>query len=128
MPKRINPETDACIHGHTGYWYVNAAGFHVCRLCHRARNSKGEKVRRLQNKARLMPIYLAYSVIPGAVEKAAALLHIKPRALRGYLGGWYAAPRWRVAQLKAVLELCIMPNGGNGNGHHKSAETARSVG
>lgn len=107
--KKINPKTDACSRGHYGQWRIYG-GQHKCRLC----QLQNDLPRRRAAAAKLVNLRLIYEATPGAVAKAAELLH-KPRwHIHNLLYGWHWAPRWRVTQLRAVLELCILTNG---NGH-----------
>lgn len=109
MRKRINPETDACQYGHRGNWIPN--GLYVCcGTCKRLNERRHRQI----IKKRMTPLRLAYEAYPGAAEKAAKLLHVPLRIVRDSLNGWRFVSRWRVTQLKAVLELCILTNG---NGH-----------
>lgn len=110
MSRRINPQTDPCKNGHYGQWFVGSDGWHACRLCKVINQAKSIE----RKKTSLSTLNAAYRSIPGAVAKAAEMLHLSPTTVHRYLVGWIWAPRWRVAQLKAVLELCIVTNG---NGH-----------
>lgn len=106
MRKRINPETDACKHGHVGYWGRNGA-YISCRMCQRIKEARFRE----QGRSRMALLNLAYDAVPGARKKASNLLHIPIAVLKKFLNGSRHAPRWRITQLKAVLELCIQTNG-----------------
>lgn len=113
MRKRINPKTDACKRGHVGHWGQNGAWI-CCRMCQRIKEARFRQA----GRSRMLALNLAYQAIPGAIKRAGSLLHLHPVVIRKFLNGARHAPRWRVTQLKAVLELCIMTNG---NGHKSSA-------
>ena len=116
MPRRrINPETDACVHGHTGHWRKNNVGAHVCGICIVEFHRIAEHRKRTKNRQARIPLILAYKAVPGSIKKAAELLHMPRKKAYDLIHGHYHASRWRVTQLKAVLELCIVTNG---NGHH----------
>lgn len=118
MRKRINPETDTCKRGHVGYWRKTVAGTHTCGLCAREYHRVLERQKRIQIRKDHMTLVLAFRAIPGSIAKAADLLHLPRKKVHDMVHGHYRFARWRIKQLKAVLELCIMTNGGNGNGHH----------
>lgn len=110
MLKKINPETDVCSRGHTGHWVKNGK-FQFCRSC----KSLADKRRRAEHKALMTPTRTIYESIPGSIKKASKLLHVTTGRIRDTLNGWRHVPRWQVNQLKAVLELCIMQDSGNGH-------------
>ena len=115
MPRRrIDPKIDACVRGHSGHWRKTRRGSHVCRVCAKEYHREVEHRKRLKLREKHMPLVLAYRAVPGSIKKAADLLHITRKSADDIIHGYYQAARWRVTQLKAVLELCIMTNG---NGH-----------
>lgn len=104
--RKIKPRTDACRRGHYGQWRHDGKQF-KCRACGL---ELGRQLRQAA-KFRLAGLRAAYEATPGAMGKAARLLHVRRDRLRGYLTGQVWPSRWRVRQLWAVLELCILGSG-----------------